>query len=179
MSSLIPSGSSSGTGSMTLLAPVTNSNQTVTIPDVTGTVMVSGNMPAFSAYKSTNQSSISNSIYTKVTFDTEIFDTNNNFASSAFTPTVAGYYQVNASIDAGSGLTYGYTTIAKNGSYISFGSGSSSSMTELFSASSVVVYCNGTTDYIEVFIFMVSSTTSTTNIVYSGSRFNAAMVRSA
>ena len=51
MASLIPSGSASGTGSMTLAAPVTNSNQTATLPDATGTVMVSGNMPAFSAYE--------------------------------------------------------------------------------------------------------------------------------
>ena len=36
MSSIITSGSASGTGSMTLLAPVTNSNQTATLPDATG-----------------------------------------------------------------------------------------------------------------------------------------------
>jgi hypothetical protein len=42
MSSLIPSGSASGTGSMTLLAPVTNSNQTVTLPDATGNIVVAG-----------------------------------------------------------------------------------------------------------------------------------------
>jgi hypothetical protein len=40
MASLIPSGSASGTGSMTLAAPVTNSNQTVTIPDATGNVVL-------------------------------------------------------------------------------------------------------------------------------------------
>ena len=39
MASLIPSGSASGTGSMTLAAPVTNSNQTITLPDSTGTVL--------------------------------------------------------------------------------------------------------------------------------------------
>jgi len=38
MASLIPSGSASGTGSMTLAAPVTNSNQTITLPDSTGTI---------------------------------------------------------------------------------------------------------------------------------------------
>jgi hypothetical protein len=42
MSSLIPAGSASGTGSMTLAAPVTNSNQTATLPDATGTIVVSG-----------------------------------------------------------------------------------------------------------------------------------------
>ena len=41
MASLISSGSASGTGSMTLVAPVTNSTQTITLPDVTGTVVTS------------------------------------------------------------------------------------------------------------------------------------------
>ena len=41
--------SSSG-GSVTLDVPVTASNYSLTIPAKTGTAMVSGNMPAFSAY---------------------------------------------------------------------------------------------------------------------------------
>jgi len=44
MSSLIPSGSASGTGSMTLAAPVTNSNQTATLPDATGTVALTSDV---------------------------------------------------------------------------------------------------------------------------------------
>jgi hypothetical protein len=42
MASLIPSGSASGTGSMTLAAPTTNSNQTITLPDSTGTILTTG-----------------------------------------------------------------------------------------------------------------------------------------
>ena len=42
MSSLIPSGSASGTGSMTLVAPITNSNQIATLPDATGNIVVAG-----------------------------------------------------------------------------------------------------------------------------------------
>lgn len=42
MASLIPAGSASGTGSMTLVAPVTNSTQTITLPDATGTAVVAG-----------------------------------------------------------------------------------------------------------------------------------------
>ena len=54
---------------------------------------VAGNGPAFSAYQSTLQSFSSNTV-TKVLFQTEEYDTNSNFASSRFTPTVAGYYQL-------------------------------------------------------------------------------------
>jgi hypothetical protein len=42
MATLINSAPSGGSGSMTLQGPATNSNQTLTIPDVTGTVVVSG-----------------------------------------------------------------------------------------------------------------------------------------
>ena len=50
--------------------------------------------PAFKVYKSADQG-ITASTFTKVTFNTEEFDTAGNFASNAFTPTKAGYYQLN------------------------------------------------------------------------------------
>ena len=53
MASLIPSGSASGTGSMTLLAPTTNSNQTITLPDSTGTVALTSTNSAWTSYTPT------------------------------------------------------------------------------------------------------------------------------
>ena len=50
------------------------------------------NTPAFLAQKTTGTQTISNTTSTQVTFDNEVFDTNNNFASSTFTPTTAGKY---------------------------------------------------------------------------------------
>jgi len=41
MAALIPSASATGSGTMTLAGPSTNSNQTVTIPDATGTMLLS------------------------------------------------------------------------------------------------------------------------------------------
>ena len=64
--------SSSG-GSVTLDVPVTASNFNVTVPNASGTAMVSGNMPAFSAYLSSNQTPSSN-VLTKISFDIEDFD---------------------------------------------------------------------------------------------------------
>ena len=77
----------------------------------TGTVMVSGNMPAFSAYQGTTQS-VSASTPTNMTISIKEFDTAtafNNTASTvtlnglsvpayAFMPPVAGYYQVNGQV---------------------------------------------------------------------------------
>ena len=183
MASLIPSGSASGTGSMTLSAPVTNSNQTATLPDATGTVMVSGNMPAFSANKSTTDQTFTNGVFTKITFNTEEFDTNNNFASSTFTPTVAGYYQVNSSLDVGANtgtLSRAFSSFYKNGSSYKVGSGIQSGFTgsEIQAVNSCVIYCNGSTDYIEVYVYA----TGTLPTVYAGSTntwFNGVLVRSA
>ena len=46
----------------------------------------------FAVKKNSDVQTLSSGTLTKVTFDTELFDTNNNFASSRFTPTVAGQY---------------------------------------------------------------------------------------
>jgi hypothetical protein len=70
--------------------------------------MVSGNMPAFSAYQSSGQT-LSSATATKLNFQTEEFDTNNNFDSTTnmrFTPTVAGYYQVNGGLSNNTGTRF-------------------------------------------------------------------------
>ena len=58
----------------------------------TGTL--AGNGPAFSAYKTSNQT-ISVNTWTKSTFTVEEWDTNSNYdtTNSRFLPTVAGYYR--------------------------------------------------------------------------------------
>jgi hypothetical protein len=146
---------------------------------------VAGTGPAFSAYKSAGagNQSITSATYTKVTFDTEEFDTNSNFASSTFTPTVAGYYQVNSALDVGanaSTLSRLQISIYKNGgSYkttaISYGG---LTISEAGPTISTVVYCNGSTDYVEIWTYAVG----TSPIVYSSSVltwFSASMVRAA
>ena len=148
MSSVVISGDTSG--AITLAAPAVSGTNTATLPAATGTVMVSGNMPAFSASPSGTQS-ISNVTFTKVTLGTESFDTNNNFASSTFTPTVAGYYQLNgvAQIDS-TGNFSSLSVIYKNGSAVvsAIAWGGSDYPRACVS---VVVYANGTTDYFDLY----------------------------
>ena len=186
MASLIPSGSASGTGSMTLAAPVTNSNQTATLPDATGTVMVSGNMPAFSAYLSSNQS-VSNATYTKVQINTKIFDTNSYYDNSTnyrFTPLIAGYYQVNACVALDSTTTnpnFGRTAIYKNGTNYATStmSASASAVNTLSPLVSTVIYLNGSTDYLEVYGYNNGATGplfyTNGSILYT--HFSASLVR--
>ena len=93
----------------------------VTVPAVAGTMMVSGNMPTFSAYNTSSQS-VTSSTFTKITFDTEVFDTNNNFATSRFTPTVAGYYQCNGLLRAtGTAMTGAIVAFYKTGAQYAYG----------------------------------------------------------
>jgi hypothetical protein len=110
--------------------------------------MVNG--PAFSAYMSSN-ASFTSGTNTKVTLDTEVFDTANCFSSSRFTPNVAGYYQINGKIRAtGTGIE-GSVNIYKNGSQLLLGSYTPLTSTVVFSVVSTIVYLNGSTDYIELY----------------------------
>ena len=136
----------------------------VTVPSVTGTAMVSGNMPAFSAYQNNPSQSISATTYTKVTLSTEEFDTANCFASNRFTPNVAGYYQINGQVTLVSGTTANRTTvfIYKNGVAYKVGvavpfNGSNN----IANSVSSLVYLNGTTDYVELYVWSGAATTLT------------------
>ena len=108
--------------------------------------------PAFSAISAAEQL-ISANTNTKVTFGTEIFDTAGNFASSRFTPTTAGYYQINASLTLSSnsaGEFYGY--FYKNGDRISRFSNSASALTNMTVSGGMVVAMNGSSDYLECYV---------------------------
>ena len=148
-------------GSVVLQAPAVSGSTTITMPAATGTMMVSGNMPAFSASKSGTQS-ITSATWTKVTFDTEAFDTNNNFASSTFTPTVAGYYQISGGAyiyTTGSTMTAGTIGIYKNGSQGAVGGFFvAPAFTESVPTVSALVFLNGSTDYVELYA-RISGTT--------------------
>jgi hypothetical protein len=73
--------------------------------------------PVFSAEKRTGNQSISQNTVTKITFDTELVDNNNNFASSRFTVSVPGTYIFTAATryDANAVGDTVITAIYKNG----------------------------------------------------------------
>jgi len=132
----------------------------VTVPSVTGTAMVSGNQPAFRVGKTGSAQSIATGTFTKVTFDTETFDTNNNFASSTFTPTVAGYYQFNANVLFNT-ITSGQVVIIaiyKNGAAYTRGSGGYLNNTsgDIELTVSALIYANGSTDYFDIYVYQNS-----------------------
>jgi len=150
-----------------------------TSPTITGatiTVASTAN-PTFSAYG--NAQSMPNATWTKINFETEEFDTNSNFASSRFTPTVAGYYQVNAGIYFG--FTTGSATISvyKNGSEYKRGSANAGVTGGTMPIATSLVSCNGTTDYLEIYLYQNTGSSQSSNGGGATQYFNGSMVRSA
>jgi hypothetical protein len=177
---------------MTTTINASTSSGLVVTPDNSGNVLLQYNgqgAPAFSAYASASQS-VSNNTWTKITFDTEVFDTNNNFASSRFTPTVAGYYQINASM-----CLYGTSSFPIEQNFALYINGASvhwfcdispnaSLTSNNFSlvSGSTLWYFNGTTDYAEIYAYYYGSGASA-SLGYSNSsrtsRFSGCLLRGA
>ena len=123
---------------------------TLGITSVTGQAATAVAGPAFSA--SGGSISVSNLTATKLTATTERFDTNSNYDTSRFTPTVAGYYQINATASSGTSATgYVGVSIYKNGSAYVNGSLVPNSSVGPTVSISVLVNMNGTTDYVEIY----------------------------
>ena len=153
-------------------------NTNLTYPSTGGTVMVSGNMPAFSAYATSNQATTSG-VTTKILFGSKLFDTNNNFASSTFTPTVAGYYQINCQLLKDGSCTRVGIYIYKNGSVLYQGTDITAS-SYIRGTMSALIYMNGTTDYLEIYGYQAGGT----GFTYSSGNtsdtwFNGCLVRNA
>lgn len=193
---------SSGGGSVTLDVPSTASTFTATVPANTGTVVttgstaavsqamlasgVAGNGPAFSAYRSSDQTGISDAVFTKVQLNLENFDTASCFDSTTnyrFTPNVAGYYQINGTLYITGALAAGLSAIYKNGSLYCYGSFMIIASSGTVSSVSSVVYMNGTTDYVELYGY--GDTTSGTPTFSSAGgitsliQFSGSLVRAA
>jgi hypothetical protein len=152
---------------------------------------VVGNGPAFSAYNSAGQT-VPNDTFTKIIFDTENFDTNNNFASSRFTPTVAGYYVFTNTLAIGNFTNTGTNefeqVLFKNGSSagsscIAYGQNSIFSLAQgaghniYFNNTFGPVYANGSTDYFEIYLGHNTGSSRTVNANVTA--FSGWMVRSA
>jgi len=149
-------------GTATLLAPPVNAAN-----------------PCFSAFQSVGQS-LSAGVPTKMSCQTEEFDTANAFsagtvvtngdATNRFTPLIAGYYQVSAAFAVGVNATL-ILEVRKNGS--PFKSGATFTGCTA-AANSCLVFMNGSTDFLEAYAF--SSSATTISVGASSSYFQAALI---
>jgi len=161
-------------GEITVSVPSVAGTNTLTLPANTGNIIttgdsgtitqgmiasgVAGTGPAFRASASGSQT-LANTTFTKINFATEIFDTNSNYDTSLsrFTPTVAGYYHIYGMVRFVS-TTASKVLVAriyKNGTYYASYegvTGTSDSSTQ----TSALVYCNGSTDYVEFYSYQNS-----------------------
>jgi len=177
-------GNASGTGIFTIASPNSNTDRTLTLPDNTGTILTTAtagvpvNGPAFSAYKSSSQS-LNSATLTKVTFDQEDFDTASCFASSRFTPNVAGYYQFNAGVRSDAATVSALHTILTASTVGEFAAGTftNTPLAGFMSSCSGLIYLNGTTDYVEVYAYSGNGVTASAG--RSATYFQAFLARSA
>jgi len=162
---------STGTGAVVLGTSPTITGATITVAATAA--------PAFSAYVSTNQV-ITTSTFTKVTFQTKDYDTAtayDNTTNYRFTPQVAGYYKVSSALTIATASTRTIIFVYKNGSVTKAIVDIPGSMNTI-GGTSPDVFLNGSTDYIEIYVYIVGTTPTVSN----GSPytyFQASMIRSA
>ena len=133
---------------------------TIATVSSTGLAMASGKLlastgPAFIAYQGAGQT-LSSATWTTMAFNTEVYDTNSNYDTSthAFTPTVAGYYNFNATVRSNAATTRFFTKFVKNGSTSFWGNDFNFAANGLISNFGVLLYMNGSTDSVVVQAFM-------------------------
>ncbi|MFM7468929.1 MAG: phage tailspike protein [Vampirovibrionales bacterium] len=121
---------------------------------LSGSTLVPQVKPAFYAYKSATQS-MTPAVATKIIFQTELVDTNNCYdtTTSRFTPNVAGWYFVSASLTArDTGAPYALTTYLYRNGVAFYEQWEAQADNNPSSAMlNFMVYLNGSTDYIEVY----------------------------
>jgi hypothetical protein len=191
MSSILISGDTSG--AITLAAPAVSGTNTATLPAATGTVMVSGNMPTFSAY-ATSSTTLNSATFTLIAYQAKEFDTAgcyNNTGSTvtlnglsvpayAFCPNVAGYYQINQFVRIGGTTGVQANFLYKNGTFWKDLLETYTSLAnDIGYTTSILIYLNGTGDYVQSYAYQGSGVNKSTVAGQVFSSFQGSMVRAA
>jgi hypothetical protein len=144
--------------------------------------------PAFSAYYTGTGQTINSGTDTLITINTKEFDTigafNNTGSTTtlnglsvpayAFMPPIAGYYQITIEAQLNTGSNTVSADIFKDGNY--FKRGTLGAAQNPFT--SALVYLNGSTDYVQFYVYSSGSTTTqSTNVAQT--YFQAAFIRGA
>jgi len=140
-------------------------------------------LPIFSAYQSSLQA-ITNNSNTKLTMDTETLDTLDDYDTTnyRYTPSVAGYYNIGGRVQMTPGATAGevFIWVYKNGSaHIRLAGSPMVNSTFPSPASSYPIYMNGTTDYVELYVWQSNSAARNTNFGPSITYFYGHLIQQA
>jgi len=170
-------GSSANTGDFTIQPPDSATDRTLTLPDNTGTIIstestVPPKVPLFKAYLNTTQS-ITSSTWTKIAYNTEVIDTDgwyDNTTNYRFTPQQAGYYSTTAGALIQQCNGDGLISVYKNGSESAgarmFQTSPGGTNRDLVVRGTAIIYLNGSTDYLEYYVYQDSS--GVTKNLYDG-----------
>ena len=166
------------------LASHSNDTDLVTLSDDVQHIV-----PVVIAKRVNPQQSITTSTYTKVQFNTVEVDTHsffnatgstvNGVPSHSFLPTIAGYYHITTQAGLQSvGATRILTDLYKNGLlYRRITDSAQTTNAEASYNASAIVQFNGSTDYVEIYVYVVSSNAI---VIESGSNqtnFNAFLIQ--
>ena len=162
MSKVKIEGNASGTGTLTISAPNTNTDRTLTLPDGAGEILTDASniitAPAFSVRTNAGQL-ISNTTTTVCEFNTINYDTNScyNTPTYRFTPNVAGYYYLFANNYFGStasGTVVSVNLFKNGGRIVPHDTNSGGSARNIQCVA--MEYFNGTTDYADARAYQAS-----------------------
>jgi len=129
-----------------------------TIQTSDGSKQLAGPGPTFKAYKSAAQTNNTANGSIKVTFETEVWDTDSDYdtTTSKFTPSVAGYYIITAQLEIAHAATTArvMAVLWKNGAIYAEGAGSQGDGQFYPSSRATwIVPMNGSTDYVEAYSY--------------------------
>lgn len=125
---------------------VVSSNKTVTLasPTITNNHIFKGENVSGQLFES--------NLTVRLTLQ-EVYDTNNNFDNSRFTPTKSGYYLINGKIRVDTGATRVIGYFFKNSTQFGAFADLWNVPSAFTGSGSTIVYMNGTTDYIELWAY--------------------------
>jgi hypothetical protein len=109
--------------------------------------------PTFHVNKNGTNQTVTTGTWVKLTWSNEVIDSNSNFALNAFTPTVAGYYIFTVNVFCSNATGLCAAGIYKNGAFLVQNNGASYGGAG-FGAVTAVIEMNGTTDYVEAYVYI-------------------------
>ena len=166
---------SDGAGSFTASSSLASSVQSV------GGIQMT---PAFHAYGSGSDQTIPDQTSTKVTvFNTEVFDSDNCFASNRFTPTVSGKYFVYCNLywDTATANDFhnGSVQLRKNGNntYSITNNWNASGGNAMSNHVGAIIDFNGSTDYVEFYCYQNTNSGASSTVYASQSNSSCGAYR--
>ena len=166
-------------------ATIEHNDSTILTVDSSGNITPSNDLypkvPAFSAYMSSGSQSVTTATWTKVALNAEHFDTTSDYDKDTnyrYTPSVAGYYQVNFELRAdATSKTRVQCALYKNGSVWHYGVGNrDSTSSPTYVSGNSLIYLNGSTDYIEMYGYSNGTSPSFAGTDQKFSTFEAHLV---